>query len=264
MDAVGRSSLNDEIHKRFGRVAAGYAKYRPVCGEQLVQTVLQYCTGRTQVWEPGCGSGQVTGWLANAFDHVLATDPAASAISRAPKMDNVTFAVGSASSCALEDGSVDLIASAQAAHWFDMESFATEANRVAAPDAIVALWCYDRPRVNPDIDSVVDRLYFEVLHGCWDEGRRHIDARYTSLAFPFREFSVEIPDYQAQWDVGQMLGYLRTWSAIDALQQQSSVDGIALVESALRSAWGSGVREVRWPTAVRIGFANDLDPSLLS
>jgi len=224
-----------------------------MCPPELAAAVAATCERRVAAWEPGCGSGQVTAVLSPHFESVLATDPAEAAIGRAPQLDGVRFEVGDASSASLSDASVDLIAAGQAAHWFDMDAFAAEARRVGNGACVVALWCYDRPRVSSDIDTVIDDLYFEVLKGCWDNGRHHIDAMYAELLFPFDEFKLNVPDYTAEWTATDMLGYLRTWSAGDAYRQSGRGDAVDVVESALKVAWGEGVRLVRWPVGIRIG-----------
>ncbi len=250
--------MSGGIHKRFDRVAAGYAAHRPACPPELIDVIAASCTNHLLAWEPGCGSAQVTGFLAGAFDDVLATDPAAKAIESAKekKLAGARFEVGDASSCSCDDNSVDLIAAAQAAHWFDMDAFAAEVRRVAADGAVVALWCYDRPRVDAEVDSAVDHLYFDVLQGCWDPGRQYIDSRYADLPFPFQEISLTIPDYEAAWTAEDMLGYLNTWSAVDALAERGGGSGVAVIEDRLRAAWGPSRRLVRWPTAIRAGVAD--------
>ncbi len=245
--------MSERIHERFDRVAEGYAAYRPSCPPELIRKIASLCRNHEQVWEPGCGSGQVTPFLASAFDSVLATDPAPAAIAQAPAIKGVRFEVGDASRCSLGDGKADLIAVAQASHWFNMSVFVEEARRVAAPDAVVALWCYDRPRVSTEVDAVIDHLYFDVLKGCWDAGREHIDTRYTDLSFPFKALDVEVPDYQASWTVDGMLGYLRTWSAVDVVAERGDGDAIAVIDSDLKRAWGSETRTVCWPVGIRAG-----------
>jgi len=245
--------MSESIDRRFDRVAEGYASSRPHCPPALAASVAEHCSAHDLAWEPGCGSGQVTGVLAPYFKEVVASDPAESAIAQAPTIGGVRFTVGTADGAGLEDGSVDLIASGQAAHWFNMDAFARECRRIARPDAMVALWCYDRPRVAAGIDALVDTLYFDVLRGLWDEGRRHIDERYRSLAFPFEETRIDVPDYGACWSGAQMLAYLRTWSAVDAYAQRGQGDAVAHIEAELTRVWGEGDRQVRWPVGMRAG-----------
>jgi len=44
-----------------------------------------------------------------------------------------------------EDGSVDLVTAGLAAHWFDMEKFMKEVERILKPRGCVALYCYQVP-----------------------------------------------------------------------------------------------------------------------
>ena len=139
------------IEDIFDRVADSYASFRPQYPETLFDQVAACCTHRDLAWEIGCGSGQATIGLASRFKRVEAMDPAPSAIEKAPCFPSVRFSVGRAESSSLAAGTVDLIASAQAAHWFDMTAFAREARRVGNQKAIVALWCYDRCRIDPGL-----------------------------------------------------------------------------------------------------------------
>lgn len=40
------------------------------------------------------------------------------------------------------DASVDLLTTAQAAHWFDLEKFYVELKRILRPGGVVAIWGY--------------------------------------------------------------------------------------------------------------------------
>ena len=245
--------MSESIDRRFNRLAEGYARYRPTCPAELVDRIAGECSSHRLAWEPGCGSGQATPHLAARFDDVLATDPAASAVASATPIKSVRYEVGRAESCSLERGVVDCVAVAQAAHWFDMDAFAVEVRRVAAPSCVVALWCYDRPRTSPAVDAVVDHLYFDVLAGCWDSGRAHIDTRYADLVFPFNERSINVPNYEMSWTADQMIGYLSTWSAVDTFAERGGGDAVGCVASDLRKAWGDVERRVQWPVGMRFG-----------
>lgn len=248
--------MSDAVDRAFNTVADGYARHRPRCPSELAERVASACASHRVCWEPGCGSGQVTPLLAEHFETVLATDPAEGAIAQCPTIEGVRFEVGTCEACDLPAGSVDLVASGQAAHWFDMNAFAAEVRRVAASQCTVAVWCYELPRVDDAINDVIDHLYTAILGTYWDEGRRHIDRRYEDLDFPFDERPLDLPPYRATWTVGDMLGYLRTWSAGVHYAQAGKGDAVGQVESRLRAAWGESPREVRWPVAVRLGVLN--------
>ncbi|MCH2140621.1 MAG: class I SAM-dependent methyltransferase [Phycisphaerales bacterium] len=245
--------MTDSIDRRFDRVSKGYAQHRPVCPSALVEKIVSRCASRELAWEPGCGSGQVTRVLSPLIRRTVATDPAEQAIARAPELDGVTFAVGSASSVDLPDDCVDLIASGQSAHWFEPQAFAAEATRIGKKGAVVALWCYDRPRVMPAVDACIDQLYYEVLAGMWDRRRSYIDDRYRSLPFPFEEEPINVPQYEARWHVADMLAYLRTWSAVDAYAEVGCGDAVGVIEDELQTVWGDDARQVCWPVGIRAG-----------
>ena len=50
-------------------------------------------------------------------------------------------------------------------------------------------------------------------------------------------------------------GYVRTWSATQRYVAARGSDPVAPLVAALAPLWGSGVRPVRWPLAVRAGRA---------
>ncbi|GCB77614.1 hypothetical protein scyTo_0020014 [Scyliorhinus torazame] len=61
--------------------------------------------------------------------------------------DNISYRQGLAEELDFEDGSVDLISVGAAAHWFDMEKFMKEAERILNPRGCVALYCNEVPRI---------------------------------------------------------------------------------------------------------------------
>lgn len=246
------------IEDIFDRVADSYASFRPQYPETLFDQVAACCTHRDLAWEIGCGSGQATIGLASRFKRVEATDPAPSAIEKAPRFPGVRFSVGRAESSPLAAGTADLIASAQAAHWFDMTAFAREARRVGNQKAIVALWCYDRCRIDPGIDAITDHLYFDILKGCWDQRRSYIDAAYATLPFPFTEIQAEPPNIVMEWTLDHLLGYLGTWSAIETYRKRTGDNPLALVGADFRCAWGepTTTRTTTCPVSMRLGHVH--------
>ncbi|MDG2422849.1 MAG: class I SAM-dependent methyltransferase [Phycisphaerales bacterium] len=246
------------IEDAFDRVADGYASFRPHYPETLFDQVAACCTSRDLAWEIGCGSGQATTGLASRFKRVEATDPAPSAIEKASNCPGVRFSVGRAESSPLAAETVDLIASAQAAHWFDMTAFAREARRVGNQNAIVALWCYDRCLIEPSIDAVTSHLYKDILKGYWDPRRSHVDAGYTTLPFPFTEIDINPPNIVLEWTLDHLLGYLGTWSAAEAYRKRTGEKPIALIEADLREAWGdpATTRTTICPVSMRLGHVH--------
>ena len=74
---------------------------------------------------------------------------------------------------------------AQAAHWFDLDAFYREVDRVLKPGGVVALWCYGIMGIDAGIDRILHRFEHERVGPYWPEERRHVDAEYRTLPFPY-------------------------------------------------------------------------------
>jgi hypothetical protein len=60
---------------------------------------------------------------------------------------------------------------------------------------------------------------------------------------------------EAQWDLGQLVGYLGTWSAVKEYEKQMGRDPLPLISDELRSAWDNPLKTKRisWPLSLRVG-----------
>ncbi|XP_069057175.1 putative methyltransferase DDB_G0268948 isoform X1 [Pleurodeles waltl] len=130
--------------------ASLYQKYRlslPLEMQRLVLSYLEEKKGKPFVLaaDVGCGTGQTTCVLAPHFEKVVGTDISEAQIKEAKKMSsppNVSFLVSPAEELPFEDVSVDLVIASSAAHWFNLEKFMKEANRVLKPHGCMALLTY--------------------------------------------------------------------------------------------------------------------------
>ncbi|XP_051882464.1 putative methyltransferase DDB_G0268948 [Pristis pectinata] len=130
-----------------------YQKYRPFASTEINDLILKYLEKKkgkpfSLAVDVGCGSGQSSRGLAPFFDKVVGIDVSEAQIEEAKKMrglDNVSHRQGVAEKLDFKDASVDLVTAAAAAHWFDMEKFMKEVDRVLKPKGCVALHCYQLP-----------------------------------------------------------------------------------------------------------------------
>ena len=86
--------------------------------------------------------------------------------------------------------------------------------RVARPGALLAVWNYPRPQfVDAELDRRFFAFYSQVVGPYWPPERRHIEAGYTTLPFPFEE--IETPEFglELHWNLEQVAGYVSSWSA---------------------------------------------------
>lgn len=247
-------STGADFTDHFSAAASSYAAFRPTYPAALVDWLAEHAPSRELAWDVGCGSGQLSCALARRFARVIATDASAAQIARARACAGVEYRVARAEVSALDADSVDLVVAAQAAHWFALDAFYAEARRVARVGAAIALVSYGRVVLEEPMQSILAAFYDGRLREHWPPERRHVDAGYRSLAFPFRELDVPPFALREAWDLARVLGYVETWSATQALRaaQPSVVDAW---RAAMTRAWGDAKtrRELTWPLAVRVG-----------
>lgn len=60
---------------------------------------------------------------------------------------------------------------------------------------------------------------------------------------------------QVRWNLDELLGYLRTWSACTRYEQARGSDPVSELAGRLAPLWGPAERErtVSWPLSMRVG-----------
>jgi SAM-dependent methyltransferase len=240
----------------FSGIAEGYASFRPQYPPALFAYLAGLTSGRSLAWDCAAGSGQATMSLLPFFDRIVATDASAAQLSAAPSHPKVTYHVALAENSGLAESSVNLITVAQAAHWLDLDLFYAEVNRVLVPHGVIALWSYGLHRIgDAEIDRAIGFFYKHVVGPYWPAERALIEVGYRTIPFPFEEVSPPAFEMVARWTLPQLLGYLRTWSAVDRYRAAKGVDPVLSLEGELAPYWGNEdvQRRVTWPLAVRVG-----------
>jgi SAM-dependent methyltransferase len=240
----------------FSTVAREYANFRPGYPSGLFEWLARISPAREAVWDCGCGSGQASLALAEHFAVVHATDVAPEQIAVAKAHPRVSYSVAPAEQSGLPAQSVDLVTVAQALHWFDVMAFYAEAARVARPGALLAVWNYPRPKfVDAELDRRFFAFYSQVVGPYWPPERRHIEAGYQTLPFPFEE--IETPQFglELDWNLDQVAGYVSSWSATARYRKALGTDPVPLLRESIAAAWpagGVGV-PIRMPIGLRVG-----------
>jgi len=238
----------------FSERATGYATHRPRYTKELAHWLSTLAPARDVAWDAGCGSGQLSTLLGDEFRRVIATDASSAQIERAQPHPHVEYRTEPAEKSSLADRSADLISVAQALHWMNLDDFYMEVRRVARPGAAFALVAYHIAIIDRDVDAVIDRFYSGDLNGYWPPERGHIETEYRDIPFPFERIATPPRMYlTVGWTVEQMLGYIRTWSAVRALEKAKGPELTEEFAARLRAAWGSEAREVRWPLVLVAG-----------
>lgn len=239
----------------FSGHASDFRAFRPAYPAALFQFLAEHSPRRELAWDCGTGSGQAAVALAEHFARVFATDASAEQVKNAEPHPRVEYAVAPAEACPLADHIADLVTVAQALHWFDHDRFYAEVRRVMRPGGLLAVWTYDFHSVNEAVDPVIDRLQNEFVRPYWPAERRHVDAGYSTIPFPFAEVAVPPFEMTAEWDLPHLLGYINTWSAVRQYEKRHGANPIERLREPLTAAWGDPptIRTVRWRFHVRVG-----------
>lgn len=239
----------------FSAHAAAYARHRPRYPPALFEYLAAAAPNRGAAWDCATGNGQAAVALADQFQRVLATDASAAQIENAEPHRRIEYRVAPAESSGIEPHSIALITVAQALHWFDLPLFFAEAQRVLQPGGIIACWGYNLLTIAPEIDPLVNRFYRETTGPFWPAEREMIETGYGTIEFPFDEITPPPFEMRALWNLDQLLGYLRTWSATQKFISARGFDPVDSLSEALGRVWGGADawRAVRWPLHGRVG-----------
>ncbi|KAK4554483.1 trans-aconitate methyltransferase 1 [Recurvomyces mirabilis] len=246
--------------------AVSYAAFRPNYPPKLYDTVLGYHGEPKRLClDLGCGPGTVTCEIAKHFDRAIGTDPssnmikqAQSSISGQKQHANIDFQQGSAESTPkLEEGSVDLVVAGQAAHWLDYPRLWPEMRRLVRPGGTLAFWGYSDPVFVdfPRASKIMQTYQYDdrpgKLGSYWSmPGRSYTQNKLRVIKPPNADWEdLERIEYEVgtngrrsgrgmlfmerRLTVGEMKGYLRTWSNYHVWSQENS-------SMSARSAGGNG------------------------
>lgn len=238
----------------FSEGSAQYARFRPAYPEALISYLVAQVKHAGRVLDVGTGTGQLAYALRAHFEEVYATDISENQLQHASRQDRIHYAKQPAESQDFEDSHFDMITAAQALHWFDHRPFFTEVKRLLKPTGVFAAIGYGLSQVE-GLEDVIAHFYEEVVGPYWDPERKHIEAGYQSIDFPFdigedRDFPVAF-----YWTLDDLLGYLGTWSAVRHYQKANGQDPIARCKADFEKSWGTQThRKVQTPFFVRLGW----------
>ena len=239
----------------FSRDSASYARFRPRYPTELFQWLATLPAARRVAWDCCTGNGQAASGLAGHFELVVGTDASLAQLRAAESRPGLRYAACLGEASAIAPGSADLITVGQALHWLDRERFVTEVIRAAAPGAALAIWGYNRLETVPAVSELVSRFHTETMGPYWTAERKLVDAGYAGIALPIEEIPAPRFAVEAELTLDELMGYLRTWSAVARYRAAHGDDPVELFEPGLRRVWGKPARthRVAWPLFVRAG-----------
>lgn len=147
----------------FSGSSTQYGKYRPQYPKGLFKYLASVSPDNDKAWDCACGTGQSSLGLNEHFKEVVATDASENQIVKAIKKPGITYQISPAEKTQIANEEIDLITVAQALHWFNIESFFKEADRVLKKNGILAVWTYNLLEINEILDKIISDLYNETL-----------------------------------------------------------------------------------------------------
>jgi SAM-dependent methyltransferase len=244
------------FHDHFSAAAAEYARFRPRYPDALFAWLASLAPERAVAWDCATGNGQAAVGLAGHFARVVATDASPEQLAHAEPHPRVEYAVAPAERSGLPDASVDLVAVAQALHWFDLPAFHVEAARVLRGGGVLAAWCYGALELAaPALQRPIEAFYHGTLGPYWPPERRWVEDGYRSLPLPLAEVPAPPFTMESRLDLDALIGYVGTWSATRRHHAATGHDALSDLRDALARGWGDPgePRLVRWPLALRVG-----------
>jgi SAM-dependent methyltransferase len=141
----------------FARVADAYERARP--GYPADAVLWLAGEAPCDVVDLGAGTGKLSRSLAALGHRVVAVEPLPEMLDRLrAAVPGATAVVGTAESMPLPDASADVVACAQAFHWFDQEPALAEIARVLRPGGRIALVWNVRDERVPWVSELSDAM----------------------------------------------------------------------------------------------------------
>jgi SAM-dependent methyltransferase len=238
----------------FSEKSELYARSRPTYPDALFAFIASRSPARGRAWDCATGNGQAAQGLARHFESVEATDASAGQVANAIRAARVRYTVQPAEKTDFAAGSFDAVCVAQALHWFDLERFYPEVQRVLKPRGVFAAWGYDRHRVSPEFDAAFKERFLAPLQPYWPKENAKLWAGYRDDAFPFEPIEAPAFAIEMRWSLEQFIAYAGTWSASLKYIADGHADFLDRVTHDLAGAWGAdGTRVVTMPLHLRCG-----------
>ena len=146
--------MNEE---KFTGKADFYDKYRPSYPDSLIDWLYEKTKADT-IADIGAGTGKFTACLMRKPWKITAVEPNHDMREKLKELKGINVVNASAEDTGIEQGSIGLITTAQAFHWFDEEKFKAECIRVLKHGGRLAVIFNERDYKNCDISKARDEV----------------------------------------------------------------------------------------------------------
>mgnify|MGYP000203396110 CR=1 FL=1 len=239
----------------FNTASDMYSKARPTYPAELYFWLSKQVPGHSLVWDSACGTGQASVDLAAYFECVEASDISESQVAEATPNRKINYHVCPSEITPFKDNSFDVVCVAHALHWFDLDSFWVELERVMKPGGLFACWGYNWIRLGEHEDDVMDRYILKKLQPYWKSESKSLWREYKDIRFPLTMMDVPKFELTQNWSMYRVFEYIRSWSATTLLIES---DGDQFIEDAwneMLKLWGDPLQKktIKLPFFVKAG-----------
>ncbi|CAF1363809.1 unnamed protein product [Adineta ricciae] len=205
-----------------------YKACRPGYPKELYNRILQFYFDRTDTDEINqkiplavdiaCGSGQATVDLSSYCHHVIGIDGSENQLKQASFKDNIEYHCSNAENLTfLPSNSVDLVTVATALHWFDIETFFQQVDRILKPNSgVLSIWGTGMPSLNNlKANETLNNFCQNDLKNCWSDRAYLVINQYESILdkFPYQQTRIKhIIEYQREMSILEFVNFIETWS----------------------------------------------------
>uniref|UniRef100_T1JEU3 ethanolamine kinase n=1 Tax=Strigamia maritima TaxID=126957 RepID=T1JEU3_STRMM len=221
--------------------AKEYKRYRSELPNQIVQRIVTFLEevfdlSDCVAVDVGCGSGQSTKPIGHILSKVIGIDisPEQIAAVGQDKPLNVEFKVGSYDKIPLPDNSMHLVTAVNAVHWFELDKFYQEANRLLVTKGVLAL-----VRGTPVIEikgceEESQNLFLQLKENTkeyWDQSLLTHDYLYRTVNLPFRmRIRDESVITEDDVSISYVVNRVKTYSGIAKMLKQDPTKADKLIK----------------------------------
>ncbi|KAM4626658.1 putative methyltransferase [Discoglossus pictus] len=207
--------------------ASVYQKYRFSPPQEILDLIFSYIGERLKkpyglAVDVGCGTGQSTRIWVPYFQKVIGTDISEAQIEEAKKdaFPNLSYSACPAEVVPVDDASVDLLTACAAVHWFDIETFFKEVDRILAPGGCIALFTY-LPKMEVHYKDRSEQM-IKVMNEVEDILAPFRNSKVHNVITGYKDIFESVPFTDKQrmeniiakvpMTIGQVLGLIQTFS----------------------------------------------------
>lgn len=238
----------------YSSYALKYVQSRPGYPEELFVYLTSLVNHRDVAWDCATGNGQAALSLTKFFKKVIATDISSDQIKQAIRHNQIEYKVCRAEESGLDNNSVDLITVASAIHWFDLDKYYDEVQRVLKDSGIIAAWTYHVGYVDPPFDNLFLHFYTDILSPYFGTRAKLVDEKYSKINLPGKHIDVADFFVRAKWKLFNMLNFIESWSGTQQYIKENEKNPVDLISDELKKIWGDPekIHKVRWPLFIKI------------